>query len=191
VSAVTPSPTIRDVLLRPWTRSDAEWYAAQSQDAEILRWTTEKVGLTAAEVRDAIDGFHPATMAWVIADPATGERLGNAAVEVSDGVAEPSYWVAAGARRRGVATVALRTMVARCRSAGLHRIELVAHMDNHASRRVAEKIGFVAVGTQRRRGLGRCVRYALRDRPTDSLTDIPTIRALVTSARLTTGYRPR
>jgi RimJ/RimL family protein N-acetyltransferase len=142
------------------------------------------VGLTADEVRDAIDGLNPAAMAWVITDLRTGDRLGNATVEVSDGVAEPSYWVAAHARRRGVATIALRAMVDRCHAAGLNRIELVAHTDNHASRRVAEKVGFIVIGAQRRRGLGRCVRYALRDHPAHPYAGIPTVRALLAAELL-------
>ena len=59
------------------------------------------------------------------------------------GFGEIGYWVAAGARGRGVATRATRLLAEWAREAlGLTRIEVLPHKDNGPSRRVAEKAGF-------------------------------------------------
>ncbi|MGH3621317.1 MAG: GNAT family N-acetyltransferase, partial [Sciscionella sp.] len=89
------------------------------------------------------------------------QRLGNAAIEFLDGVASPSYWVAAKARGRGVATAALRLMLGEAIARDTHRVELEIHRDNAASRRVAEKLGFFLVGTTKHPVLGPCIRYSL------------------------------
>jgi RimJ/RimL family protein N-acetyltransferase len=60
------------------------------------------------------------------------------------------YWVAAGARGRGVCTRALR-LLARfgLDELGLVRLELITDPDNVASQRVAEKVGFRREGVLR------------------------------------------
>ncbi|MFB9908126.1 GNAT family N-acetyltransferase [Allokutzneria oryzae] len=147
------------IELRRWSASGAAWYAEQAKDPEILRWTTDSPDLTAADVRRAIAALPEDALAWMITDAETGEPLGNAAVDLKDGVAEPSYWIAASARGRGAATEALREMCARSLAAGAERVELVIHRDNAASARVAEKVGFVAGDAFEHPKLGPCVRY--------------------------------
>jgi [ribosomal protein S5]-alanine N-acetyltransferase len=147
------------VVLRRWRPEDAEWYAASTKDADIRRWTTEPPDLTAERVRAAIAALSEGSLAWAAVDAGTGELVGNAAVALKDGVAEPSYWVAAPARGRGLATAILIELVRRCREAGHRRIEIVVHADNAASARVARKAGFEPVGFERHPSLGRSVRY--------------------------------
>ena len=72
------------VLLRAWRVDDAEWYASiAANDVLIQRFTTESPTVTAEAVRTAIvellarpDG----AAGFLVADAATGERLGNVAL---------------------------------------------------------------------------------------------------------------
>lgn len=150
-----------DVRLRRWSPADAEWYAEQVLEDEIQRWTIERRDRSAQDVRSAIERLTPDALSWVIVEAASGERLGDAAVEMLDEVASATYWVAKQARNRGVATAALRAMVERCAAYGARRVELEIHADNVASHRVAEKVGFRHAGSSNHPVLGPCVRYRM------------------------------
>lgn len=67
-------------------------------------------------------------------------------------MANLGYWVRTSAAGRGIATQAAR-LVARFGfdQLGLHRIEILAAVDNIASQRVAEKVGAVREGVLRKR----------------------------------------
>ena len=152
------------IRLRRWRESDAGWYSEAVQDPEILRWTTEQPGTTAADVRAAIAGLPADAQAWVVLDGA-GRRVGNASIGTDGDIAEPAYWVAASARGRGIATAVLRELTARSIEAGAARVEVVIASGNAASRRVAEKAGFVEVGVEAHPQLGESVRYRFVDQP--------------------------
>jgi RimJ/RimL family protein N-acetyltransferase len=63
------------------------------------------------------------------------------------GYGEIGYWVVADARGRGVATRAVRLLADWARDElRLTHIDVLPHKDNVASRRVAEKAGFVDTG---------------------------------------------
>ncbi|MFD7157622.1 GNAT family N-acetyltransferase [Kribbella sp. NPDC059898] len=90
---------------------------------------------------------------FVVEDAATGERLARVGLGMrGDGTAEVGYWTAPAARGRGVAPAAVRAI---CRWAFAERdldlIEWRAEVGNVASRRVAEKAGFVLEGQLRKR----------------------------------------
>jgi RimJ/RimL family protein N-acetyltransferase len=140
-----PGLTDGAVLLRQWRPTDADWYADAAQDPEIQRYTTESPMLTAAEVRAAIVALadQTDTVGRVICDATTGQRLGNIVLRFDATVGEVSYWVAASARGRGVATRALRLLSEWAFAAlGLSEIRLWTHADNLASRLVAERAGY-------------------------------------------------
>ncbi|XVV16681.1 GNAT family N-acetyltransferase [Actinoplanes sp. CA-131856] len=126
------------VALRPWSVDDAEWYAAAAGDELIQRFTSEPAAVSVEALHKAIEA---GPRGFLIADSVTGERLGNIALG-EDG--DVSYWLAAPARGRGVATRALRLFVewAFGRS-GLDELRLWTHAGNTASRAVAERAGFV------------------------------------------------
>ncbi|HEU4347359.1 MAG TPA: GNAT family protein [Actinoplanes sp.] len=137
-----PDTTLTDgvVALRQWRPDDAEWYVEHSRDPEIQRWTTEPPDLTVAAARTAIErALADRLVAYAIADAGTGELLGNLALSPAH---ELSYWVVPAARGRGVATRAVRLLLARAWSAGVDRVVLHAHVDNVGSQRVAERAGF-------------------------------------------------
>jgi RimJ/RimL family protein N-acetyltransferase len=82
-----------------------------------------------------------------------GERLARVGLGLrGDGTAEVGFWTAPAVRGRGVAPAAV---LAVCRSAfetqGLDLVEWSAEIGNEASRRVAEKAGFVMEGQLRKR----------------------------------------
>jgi RimJ/RimL family protein N-acetyltransferase len=90
---------------------------------------------------------------FVIADAADDAVLGATGLGnvVKDrSTAEIGYWVARGVRGRGIATRAAR-LVSRWAvlEFGVQRLELVAHIDNVASQRVAERVGFTREGVLR------------------------------------------
>ena len=74
----------------------------------------------------------------------------SACVSWATGVAEVGYWVAKEARGRGVATRALILVAGWVfENSEVGRFQLRADTENVASRRVAEKAGFVREGVMR------------------------------------------
>jgi RimJ/RimL family protein N-acetyltransferase len=86
-----------------------------------------------------------------IADAESDEVLGGVNLRFGDHeTVEISYFLRASARGRGLATNAVR-LVARWAfdELGVERVELRVHPENVASRRVAERAGFVREGVER------------------------------------------
>ena len=146
------------VTVRLVADGDVAAVTAACQDPEIGRYTTvpspyeerhARQWLTAAEA-----GMAAGTdIAAVVLDAETGELLGSVGVHGIDpasGRCAAGYWVAAGARGRGVASRALRLLAGYVfGELGLSRIEIWVEPENRASRGVAEAVGF------RREGLLR------------------------------------
>jgi ribosomal-protein-alanine N-acetyltransferase len=133
------------VVLRRWRLTDAEWYANAARDPEVQRFTTESRTLTAADVQAAILALadQPNSAGFVICQATTGQRLGNIALRHDASVGDVSYWVAAPARGRGVASRALRLLSEWAfATLELSVIRLWTRADNAASRRVAERAGY-------------------------------------------------
>jgi RimJ/RimL family protein N-acetyltransferase len=147
------------LVLRPFTEADAEWVYEVSQDPalqqfiqipspylmEHARFFVEHIALELGERGERFE--------FLVEDAQTGERLGRVGLGLrGDGTAEVGYWTAPGARGRGVAPEAVRAI---CRWGfevrELELIEWRAEVGNEASRRVAEKAGFVLEGQLRKR----------------------------------------
>jgi RimJ/RimL family protein N-acetyltransferase len=163
-----PPPVIEagPLTLRPFGEDDIGWVCQVSQDPAIQA--------NLAEVFDPYRMEHAAYFvrqmaraAWddgrraefLIADTAAGTRLGRVGLGLrpyDPGAAEIGYWMDPQARGRGVATAAARAV---CRWAfttlDLALIEWHCEVGNVASRRVAEKAGFLIEGTLRRRLIHR------------------------------------
>jgi RimJ/RimL family protein N-acetyltransferase len=150
-------PTLRDgdLVLRPKTPGDAEALVAACQDAEIPRWTLVPSPYTRADADHYIAlSEHEAAAGTgvhlIAVDAVDGRLLGSFSVMELDrepGYGEIGYWVAAGARGRGIATRAVRLLTDWARSdLGLTRIEILPHKDNAPSQRVAEKAGYRDTG---------------------------------------------
>jgi RimJ/RimL family protein N-acetyltransferase len=138
------------LTLRPWVPDDASWVYWACQDPEIQRWTTVPAPYTAldaaafvrrhARAQPSEGGAH-----FAIVRTETGEAVGSIAFTCFvDRLGEVGYWIAAEARGGGAAAVALEALCAwGARELGLRGAYLRVAPGNLASRRVAEKAGFV------------------------------------------------
>lgn len=150
------------IELRDWADDDAQWYVRQVRDPEILRFTTERASLTVAEFLRALDGLrhNDNALGFVAVDVDSGARLANVAAARDGAVAELSYWVAAEARGRGVASHALKLLCERTAATWPStEIRLWTYADNTASGRVAEKAGFTRMPTPGGKTADRPVRW--------------------------------
>jgi RimJ/RimL family protein N-acetyltransferase len=145
--------------LRPFLARDAGGVYAACQDPEIQRWTTVPVPYgrhhASAYVADnSFEGWSAGTGdSYAVTDATTGELLGSVRLALGDDrVAEIGYWVTPVSRGQGVATESTLA-VARWAFGALAvaRVEWLAEVGNHASRRVAEKAGFTVEGLLRDR----------------------------------------
>ncbi|MGK5672847.1 GNAT family N-acetyltransferase [Micromonospora sp. URMC 106] len=147
------TPTLPELVLRPWRDDDADALVTVYRDPVLRRWTRAPVTTTtqarqfvAAAHRDWDDGCR---FSFAVIEPGpAGETLvaqvvlKNVAEDRDD--AEVGYWTAAPARGRGIAPHALQAVTgwAFARFAGLRRLDLMHQIDNPASCRVAEKAGY-------------------------------------------------
>jgi RimJ/RimL family protein N-acetyltransferase len=141
---------IRDdeLVLRPIESRDAGAIAAGLNDADAVRFLPSIPSpYTRADaeawVQRCAEAWREAeSYPFAIVDGASGELLGS--IELHRVPATVGYWVAAAARRRGIATRALRLV---CEWWSDRPLRLTTHPENLASQRVAEKAGFRRIGT--------------------------------------------
>jgi RimJ/RimL family protein N-acetyltransferase len=140
------------VALRPWTRADVDAIVeCIDGDPEIGIWLDQvPQPYTAADARGYVDGI--GEQAFAITDASTGRVLGSIGIrwnELRD-VGEIGYWVRADARGKGVVSRAL-ALVSRFafEREGAARLQLRADVENAASRRAAEKVGYRLEGVLR------------------------------------------
>jgi RimJ/RimL family protein N-acetyltransferase len=146
-------PTLSDgvVTLRPRRLEDAGAVTAACQDPEIPRWTTVPSPYTREHAVEWLSQREP-DMAHFFAVDAEDRLLGSFSVMEIDaerGYGEIGYWVAAAARRRGVATRAVTLLRDWAVSLGLRELEIIPDPANTASCRVAERAGFEPTGERR------------------------------------------
>ena len=150
------------VRLRAWRADDAPAVHTACQDPDIQRWTTVPVPYGPADAADFLatrvpDARARGGAAFAVEDLADRSLVGSMTLlHLARGVGEIGYWVAPGARRRGLGADALATLASWAFAhAGAHRLELLIEPDNHASRALAAHAGFVAEGLLRDRLLVR------------------------------------
>jgi RimJ/RimL family protein N-acetyltransferase len=138
---------VADVRLRCLRPSDAPAIFAACQDPEIPRWTRVPAPYTRehAEAFIARSAAEDGTLAFAAAGP-DDELIGVLSLMDLDrepGYAELGYWLAAPARRRGLATQAVRLLTVHAHNElGLERVEIHVHQENTASLRVPERAGY-------------------------------------------------
>lgn len=142
------------LLMRPFEEEDAEDLLAASADPEILRWMPWAAAQTRRTATDwctthaHTDPSRALNFAIMGGDRFVGS-IGLGRTDWTDGRVEIGYWIAPWARRKGYAVEAARGAAAYAFEKGMHRIELVAALTNHASQRVAERAGFHREGVLR------------------------------------------
>jgi RimJ/RimL family protein N-acetyltransferase len=154
------------LTLRPFTDADIGWVYEVSQDPAVQHFvqvpSPYQMEHAAFFVRQvALAGWASGQRAEFMAeDSATGARLGRVGLDLREpGAAEIGYWTDPRARNHGVATSAVR---AACHWAfttlGTELVEWRCEVGNTASRRVAEKAGFLIEATLRKRLVHRGAR---------------------------------
>jgi RimJ/RimL family protein N-acetyltransferase len=152
--------------LRPWRESDAARLVETASDAVFqqmlphspLPRAVEDVPAYLRRVR--LSEANGGRVAWCVADRKTDVALGNVALfefdtDEPDGTAQVGYWAHPEGRGRGVmaaAVDAVSTWSMRSQAdggLGLRRLFLLTAQSNIASQRLAERAGFVRVGTER------------------------------------------
>lgn len=134
-AAINDEGIVRNLASAPWPYSEqhAREFAAKSHDPYSPRFA-----VTLAE-RGALIGC-----------------IGLDPVEHDPDALEVGYWIARGAWGNGYASEAGRSVIAVARMMGAKRLEAGHYVDNPASGRVLQKIGFVRrPGTVMHRSLGR------------------------------------
>jgi len=153
-------PTLTDgrVTVRPFRPDDTPGVFAYCQDPESARWT--KIP-TPYAWHDAATFLSGAWRTWIdtrdahlaIADAGdAGRILGSVSLMIDppQEVGEVGYMVAPEARRKGVASAAVRLVTAwGLDDLGLQRMQIGVLVGNEASRSTAETSGFVFEGTLR------------------------------------------
>ena len=144
---------VGEILLRPPREGDLGPVVAACSDSEIPRFIpfiptpySDEAGRSwLANCQLAWRGDNERTFA--IAECESNELLGAITVRLREG-GSVGFWLSREARGRGLMTEAVRAVVGWARSEhGIERFCLLAHPQNLASQRVAEKAGFVRVGS--------------------------------------------
>lgn len=158
VELTFPSLADEQVILRSWNEADvpqqmeafrdpvfliySDWQPLSSEEARRRLRDQEETRLRDEQIDFA-----------VVARGDVGALLGGVSlnwVNDKDSRASLGYWLAPGARGRGVASRSVR-LVARWAFETLHlaRLEITCGPDNHGSQRVAQRCGFTREGVLR------------------------------------------
>lgn len=155
--------------LRPWQPDDADAVYEACQDPQIQRWTRVPSPYTREDARTWTEERAPGGWArgedatFAVLDATSGRLLASVGlhrIDPRDAVGEIGYWCLENARQQGVTTEAVRA-VCEWAFGGLQlaRIDWYSAVGNWASRRLAEKVGFIVEGVLRsrlRHASGRC-----------------------------------
>lgn len=131
-----------DLVLRPFTLEDVPAITRACQDPEIQHWIPVIPRPYSDE--DARTFVTAVDLGHQFAITERGELIGSIGLRVNQfATGHIGYWCAKEARGRGLTTRALRLVSGfGLEELGLGRLELITDPDNHASQRVAEKVGF-------------------------------------------------
>jgi RimJ/RimL family protein N-acetyltransferase len=172
---VTAVPELRGdrIVLNAHSGNEAAAHAA-GEDEETARrfgwWpaysTEETVRAAYADWAKNWQNDGP-VRAFAARDPGSGVLVGGCELRIGpDGTGEVSYWTHASQRGRGYARNALALLVGYAASIGVIGLEAHVSSGNHASRRVAEAVGFAHAGTVTDNAGTEMIRYT-RDASSD------------------------
>ena len=169
------------IELRPLARAaeiDIDLVASAMGDIDLAAWLAHRTGNQPADARALVDewveGWARGTHATfgIVADDRLLAAI-SAIVADDPEVAELGIWVHQDARRRGLATAAVKLLADWCFTSGIERVWIEIDPDNDASHALARSAGFVHEGVLRSHCRDRrtnqrhdCVVYSLL--PSDS-----------------------
>ena len=144
------------IRFEPFGESHLEELEEMLEDPELLRFTRVPEPVPPGFARTWLDRYEEGRRdasreAFAIVDEG-GSFLGLALaprIEREARTAELGYVVAPAARGRGVATEALQRLTEWAFGLGMLRLELLISVENGASKRVAERCGYVCEGVLR------------------------------------------
>jgi RimJ/RimL family protein N-acetyltransferase len=140
------------VTLRAWREEDVPAIVALCDDPDVARFTRVPSPYTERDAREFLAGYVVEEMSFAIVEASNeNDVLGSIGMrDDGEGRGQLGYLVAAHARRRGVASRAVRLLSEwALTKAGLARVQLYARVDNPASQRTAERAGFRREGVLR------------------------------------------
>jgi RimJ/RimL family protein N-acetyltransferase len=158
MAPLSPPASLKDgvIAIRSWRQSDLPDLVELLEDPEIARWTGIPAPYTRKEAKLFFKTNARQEAMGMGTDSAivdTGDvLLGGVGLKLhpSHSTAEVGYWVAAHARRRGIATRAVRLMAHwSFVDLEVQRLELLTNVGNEASEGVARKCGFQREGVMR------------------------------------------
>lgn len=140
------------MLLRPFETADVPAAHTVYGDAEAMRYVGEGGAVPPEETARMIAAyrahqFEHGFAFWAMMDRGTGVLIGDAGLEITAHGVELGYTLARSAWGRGLATEAAQLCVAAAFGPlELSRLVALADVENPASARVLEKIGFLRQG---------------------------------------------
>lgn len=147
-----------DLGLRPWTEDDVPALVEACNDPEIAFWIPViPFPYTEEDAVAFIRGESLAAPQYSVPEHSFAITLGGSVVGAIGMTVNSmnyrgriGYWIAAGARGRGICTGALRLLSHwALDELGLERLDLITDPDNLASQRCAERVGFQREGVMR------------------------------------------
>jgi RimJ/RimL family protein N-acetyltransferase len=142
-----------DLELRPFTLDDVPAIVSACNDPEIQHWIPMVPRPYSEEdARAFVQGEVQGIGQEQFAITENGRLVGSIGLGINEFSRNGhiGYWCAPDARGRGLTTRALRLLVRYgLEELRLERLELITDPDNHASQRVAEKVGFTREGILR------------------------------------------
>lgn len=144
------------MALRLFEATDAAAVVAACSDPDIPRFTMMPEGLTESQATEWIERgleWWPRGVArFAVVIPPSDQTVGQIGIQLDLPTrrAEAFYWLDRSARGQGIASEALEVVTAWAfREFDIVRVQLVTHLDNQSSQRVAERCGFTREGVLR------------------------------------------
>lgn len=145
------------VALRRWEQDDIPSLTKLVADPEVPRWTGIPSPYTKRDAKSFLRTTARAEAMSIgtdlcVHDPDSRDILGGVGLKlhVIHSSAEVGYWIARHARRRGIASRAVRLVAGWAfDELGVTRLELLTHLGNSASEAVARRCGFTREGVLR------------------------------------------
>lgn len=153
-----PEPPLssRRILLRPFRDEDAIHVAESCQDQLIPEFTFMPEAMTVEQARRWIanrnERWPDGLASFAITNRGSDKPVGQigAKFEWEFNRAEAFYWLDAAARGQGLVTEALNLITQwAMKDYDIVRVQLLTHLNNAASQRVAERCGFTREGVLR------------------------------------------